>query len=161
MSVTAETPTIDLQGTTTQRVLSHDVIDAVPTARQYYNLGVLIPGINSSGGQDVGGQLGDQISSLTIHGSKANDMRVTLNGVNYSALAGGGSATASVPNMSAVAEVAIDTSGVDASQSVGGVRINSYRKRGNRFVGTVYASGTNGNFQGATPLKAWRRARYR
>ena len=147
VSVTAVTPTVDVQGVTSQRVLSHDVIDTIPTARQYYNLGVLIPGM-SAGGQDVGGQLGDQMASLTIHGSKGNDQRVTLNGVNYSALAGGGSVTASVPNVSGVAEVTVDFAAVDASQSVGGVRVNIVPKEGgNRFAGTLFASGTSGRFQ--------------
>src|SRR5262245_29975901 len=54
ITVTGETPTVDVQGTTRQRVISADVIQALPTPRSDKNLAQLIPGIYG-GAQDVGG----------------------------------------------------------------------------------------------------------
>ena len=46
ITVTGETPTVDVQNVVTQRVVTRDVIDAIPTgSRSVVNLGVLIPGV--------------------------------------------------------------------------------------------------------------------
>ena len=44
ITVTGEAPVVDVQGVARQRTLSADVIDAVPTGRNYTNLGVLDAG---------------------------------------------------------------------------------------------------------------------
>ncbi|MGB7219093.1 MAG: carboxypeptidase-like regulatory domain-containing protein, partial [Vicinamibacterales bacterium] len=49
VTVSGETPVVDLQSTTRERVMSKDVIDALPTGRTYFALGVLVPGVNSTG----------------------------------------------------------------------------------------------------------------
>src|SRR5262245_49121932 len=48
ITVTGETPLVDIQSTARQQVLSKDVIEAIPTGRSYYSLGVLLPGVSSS-----------------------------------------------------------------------------------------------------------------
>jgi len=72
ITVSGETPIVDIQSTTRQQVLDHAVIDAVPTGRLVQNLGVLLPGVSVSGGltlngvgtQDVGGSSGNAVSQL-------------------------------------------------------------------------------------------------
>ena len=66
LTVTAEAPLVDVQNAKQQRVMAHDVADAIPTGRIHSDLAVLIPGINVTGGlaftpgnQDVGGAGGD------------------------------------------------------------------------------------------------------
>src|SRR3974390_1692978 len=44
ITVTGETPIVDIQSTARQQVLNKDVIDAIPTGRSYTALGVLLPG---------------------------------------------------------------------------------------------------------------------
>src|SRR4029453_12113839 len=83
--VTGDSPIVDSRSTTRQRILNHDVIDQLPTGRNLYNVGVLIPGINQPGTfctQDVGGALGDQMFNLSIHGGRGADQRVTQNGAS-------------------------------------------------------------------------------
>jgi hypothetical protein len=43
ITVTAETPVVDVQSTMRQRVLDHEVIDAIPTGRTDKNLAALVP----------------------------------------------------------------------------------------------------------------------
>src|SRR5262245_37587893 len=81
ITVTGETPLVDIQSTARQQVLSKDVIEAIPTGRSYYSLGVLLPGVQSST-NDVGGQDGGGMSSLSAHGGSTNDQRVLQNGLN-------------------------------------------------------------------------------
>src|SRR3954468_12915700 len=48
ITVTGETPIVDIQSTARQQVLNKDVIEAIPTGRSYSALGVLLPGVNSN-----------------------------------------------------------------------------------------------------------------
>src|SRR5262245_2771406 len=55
ITVSGETPIVDVQSTTRQRVMDREILDKIPSGRTQYNLGVLIPGVVLTGGQDVGG----------------------------------------------------------------------------------------------------------
>ena len=148
VTVSGETPVVDLQSTTKERVMSKDVIDALPTGRVYNALGVLIPGVNSNRG-DVGGAQGDTMASLTAHGSTEGDQRILQNGLNIMTLVtAGGNIGGTVPNTSAAQEVVIDTSGASAERQTGGVNINFIpRDGGNTFRGSMFATGTSESFQ--------------
>src|SRR5439155_16245172 len=81
VTVTGESPIVDVQGTAQQRVLAKEVVDAIPAGRSHQQLAVLIPGVTGSN-PDVGGANTLGLVSLGIHGSRTTDMRVTANGVN-------------------------------------------------------------------------------
>ena len=154
ITVTSEAPTVDVQSTTKERVLSHDIIDNVPGgAKTYATLGVLVPSVALGGGsvnQDVGGSFGGAQVNLIVHGSKVNDLRVMQNGVSTMTLvtAGGGIA-GSTPNAAAAQEVTIDTGSVSAELATGGPRINYIpRDGGNTFSGFVIGSYTGSSLEG-------------
>src|SRR5262245_22544615 len=130
ITVTGETPLVDIQSTARQQVLSKDVIEAIPTGRSYYSLGVLLPGVSSST-NDVGGQDGGGMATLTAHGSAGGDQRVLQNGLNVMTLqTGGGNIGGMIPNQSGAQEVAVDTSGASAERQTGGVAINFIQRDG-------------------------------
>ena len=63
ITVTGASPIVDVQNVTQRQVSTREVIDSVPVNRSFASLGVLIPGIVTSGTtgimiQDVGGQSG-------------------------------------------------------------------------------------------------------
>ena len=155
ITVSGETPIVDIQSTTRQQVLDHAVIDAVPTGRLVQNLGVLLPGVSVSGGltlngvgtQDVGGSSGNAVSQLASHGGRGLDQRTTMNGLSLM-LSAGVNNTPYVPNMGSTQEVTIDTSGVSAEAAEGGVRVNVIPKEGgNTFRGLMFASFANESMQ--------------
>ena len=144
ITVSGEAPIVDVQNTTRQRVIGSDVIDAIPTGRSFATLGVLIPGINSSG-NDVGGSLGDPQASVSAHGGRANDQRILQNGmpINDLQTAGAGQSGA-VPNVGAAQEMSIDYGGLSAEQSTGGVYINLVpRDGGNTFKSSTFLAFAN------------------
>ena len=154
ITVTGEPPVVDLQSTTRQTVVTRAQADALPTGRNMFNLGVLIPGVTlTTGGlanQDVGGALGPNTLALGIHGGQTQDQRLTMNGVSLSTMIGGGWGGGTIPNQAGVAETLFDTSSVDASLSTGGIRINFIAKDGgNRYEGTVFANFANDSMQGS------------
>ena len=147
IAVKADTPVVDVQSTTHQQVIRTEAINALPSGRNYESFGVLIPGVSTSA-PDAGGALGDTMAQLTIHGSRPGDQRVMENGVNAMSLQVNGDRGINVPNPAAAAEITVDTSGLSAEQSQGGIRINYIPKDGgNRFRGSLYGSYTNGGLQ--------------
>src|SRR5207248_6047842 len=132
--VTGEAPLVDVQSATKQRVMNHDVIDSVPVgAKNYYSLSVLQPGVTTSS-QDVGGYLGDAMTSLSVHGSKSTDFKPMQNGVPVGTLLSSGGLSGSVLSTQAAQEVTIDTAGQSAELEEGGPRINYVpRDGGNLF----------------------------
>ena len=148
VTVTGETPTVDVQSATRQQVLSSQVVDTLPTGRAYSSLAVLIPGVQTNA-QNVGGLLGDQMASLTVHGSKAADMRIQTNGITNGSLQSSGSTSLSTPNVSAAQEVTVDTGAGTAEAPTGGVRVNFIpRDGGNELRGFGYFSFANESMQG-------------
>jgi hypothetical protein len=147
ITVTGDAPTVDIQSTTRQQVLSKDIIDSLPTGRNYASLGQLLPGVNSSA-RDAGGASGDTMSQLTIHGSRPGDQRVLQNGVNTMTLQVNGDRGIAVPNPGMASEVTVDTSGLSAEQGQGGIRINYIpRDGGNTFSGSLFATFANDAMQ--------------
>jgi hypothetical protein len=151
VTVTGESPIVDVQNTMKERVITHEVIDAIPTGRSDRNLAMLVPAVTVSGNsinQDVGGTADQQNATMSVHGSRGGDQRITYNGVSVGVAANGAN-TLMAPNMSAYQEVAIDTGAVSAELGQGGVRVNFIPKDGgNRFSGTAFYSFTNTNLQG-------------
>ncbi len=145
VTVTGETPTVDIQTTTRETVMDQAIVAAIPTSRNSFAVGVLIPGVTVSDGfgsfQDVGGALGPTTLALMVHGSRVSDQRQLVNGVALSTMIGGGWGGGAVPNATGTAEFAIDTAAVDATAATGGVRINFIpRDGGNKFAGTLFGA---------------------
>ena len=153
VTVTGDTPLVDVQSATQQRVIDSEVVDTIPSGRMPSSFVVLIPGVSVTqgagnwyglGAHDVGGAVGDIVGIYAIHGGNFQDSRMMINGVST----GWGNEafeTGYTPNMSAIQEVVVDTA-ASAENEVGGVRTNIIpRDGGNVFAGTIFGSFTNEN----------------
>ena len=157
VTVSGETPIVDVQSTRRQTVLDQQVVTAIPSSRNGFSVGVLIPGVtlafsgtlgSPNNAQDVGGSLGPSTESLAAHGSRLQDQRQAVNGVALSTMIGGGWGGGAVPNATGTSEFAIDTAAVDASLATGGPRVNFIpRDGGNRLSATIYGSYATEAFQ--------------
>jgi hypothetical protein len=151
ITVTGNTPLVDVQSVQQQRVLDKEIIDTLPTGRTTINLAVLIPGITlsttfSGEGQDVGGNTGEVQQTLSIHGSRGGDMRRMVDGLSMQSQ--GTSVSAFAANSGMIQEVTVDTAAGSAEQSAGGVRMNIVpREGGNTFSGSLFLAGTNEDLQ--------------
>jgi hypothetical protein len=149
ITVTGEAPIVDVRSSTQQRVLNSEVIDALPSARNYFGLARMMPN-TMGGGNDVGGSLIQDVGqSVTVHGSRNVDQRVTINGVNTMTLQAGGNIGGQTPDVGSAAEVTVDTNSLSADLPTGGVRINFVPKDGgNRFSNSTFLTFSNENLQG-------------
>jgi hypothetical protein len=151
ITVTGETPLVDVQSVQRQWVLDKEIIDTLPTGRTSINVAVLIPGMTlsttfSGEGQDVGGNTGEVQQTLSIHGSRGGDMRRMVDGLSMQSQ--GTSVSAFAANSGMIQEVTVDTVAGSAEQSAGGVRMNIIpREGGNTFSGSLFLAGTSDDLQ--------------
>ena len=155
ITVTGEAPLVDVSSTKKESVLDHDIVQSLPSSRQYFTLARMIPG-TTGGGTDVGGSgsagqsgIADVGQSLTVHGSKNVDQRIMLNGVSIMTLQAGGNIGGQQPDVGSAAEVAVDTSSLSAEGATGGLRINFIPKDGgNTFGNSTFFTFANQSMQG-------------
>src|SRR5204862_378459 len=133
--VTGASPVVDVQNSRVQTVLRAEVMDALPTGSktvfQYTNM-TLGATASSGGKNDVGGDKGEQATGIAIHGSRGDDGKVNLDGMNINNFngSGGGRMRVYYPNMVAAQEVVIDTGGNMAESETGGANQNIVPREG-------------------------------
>lgn len=150
ITVSGETPVVDVQSTTRQRAMDRDILDAIPTSQTAMAVGVLIPGVNFER-QNVGGveaQWGRLSGSLSAHGGGNSNAGTTLGGLSVSTLASS-AATATIRfNPLALQEITVDTGAVSAQMEGGGVRVNYVpREGGNTYNGVLFGAFANSSLQ--------------
>jgi len=147
ITVTGESPIVDVQGTTQQRVIDKEIVDAIPAGRSHQQLAVLIPGVTGAS-PDVGGANTLGLVALGIHGSRATDMRVTANGVNLRNIGSPGQLISLQPAMAATQEITVDFGAGSAEQNSAGLQINYVpREGGNQFSSTFFGTYVGPSFQ--------------
>jgi Carboxypeptidase regulatory-like domain len=135
VTVSGETPTVDIQSTQKAVVISEQVTSALPSGRSQYAYAVLVPGVtitsfNGGNQQDVGGTGNMNITPFTVHGSRALDSRLMINGLTARNLLSSGWASNFVPDMGTAAEVVVDISSGTADAYGAGFTMNIIPKEG-------------------------------
>jgi hypothetical protein len=67
ITVTGESPVVDVQSISQQKTLGKDALEALPTARSFATLGTTLPGVQANQ-RDVGGTQGERGNMLSAHG---------------------------------------------------------------------------------------------
>jgi len=146
LTVTGESPIVDVQSTVHTQVLSREVLDALPTGRTIQGVGQLVIGIGLNV-PDVGGSRAMQQTYMSTHGMEASNNTVLVDGLMVNGLQTDGQVQ-SYFNDAMNQEVSYQTSGMGADTSAGGVRLNMIPKEGgNRFSGSFFSSWRDGRWQ--------------
>jgi hypothetical protein len=149
ITVSGQSPLIDVQNTREQTSVPRDVIDALPVAKSAQNFATFVPGVVATS-QDVGGSVADRIPSLRIHGSRSIEMPLLYDGMrvnNMNATPGGGHLMWG-QNAGAVQEYTVEVGALSAEADVSGVRENAVPKAGgNTFHGSLFSDFTNHNLE--------------
>src|SRR5206468_1459957 len=84
------------------------------------------------------------------HGGNLGDTRLLIDGVTIANTEGTGWSANMLPNMGSTQEVAVDYSATTAESISGGLQINMIPKTGgNRYSGTLFATGATASLQNA------------
>ena len=144
VTVSGESPIVDVQSSTQERVLGKDVIDAIPTSNTHFSVATLIPAMQSSNTADVGGTNAISLVALTAHGGRNTDMRVLLDGLSTNNTEGAGQFSGYLPNMGSTQEVSVDFAAGLAEQGTGGVFLHVVpRDGGNKFSFSFFGTGAS------------------
>ncbi|HEY3043395.1 MAG TPA: carboxypeptidase regulatory-like domain-containing protein [Vicinamibacterales bacterium] len=147
ITVTGETPIVDVQSAKIQQVLSKEILAAIPSSRNAAGIQSLVPGMSST--PDAGGINGTMTGAAgTIHGGRGNDSRTYSDG-NNTGWAGGSAGGGNTPNVAGAQEVVLSTSGGLGEAETSGVILNVIPRDGsNTFSGQVNFAGANSKMQG-------------
>jgi hypothetical protein len=155
ITVTGETPVVDVQSAKRQQTLGDELIAAIPTARVYHSIMNLVPGVTTSGTQDVGGLAGPSVIVFAVHGGRLSEGRLQLDGLSIGAAVGGSGTSFYVADIGNSQEVTFSTSGGLGEVETGGPVMNVVpRQGGNTIRGTFFATGANGSMQGSNYTQA-------
>lgn len=147
VTVTGESPVVDVKGTLQETVMTREILDEVPGGRNLAGIAQRAPGVQPNR-YDVGGIEGMYERSVYAHGSEDSDIVFTFDGMAVnSSLGDGGSIGIYVPD-APFEEVGIRTSSLPADVPYGGVHYNLVmRSGGNDFRGHALFTGANSGMQ--------------
>jgi hypothetical protein len=152
ITVTGESPTVDVRSNLQQTVMSQEILEGVPTGRDPWSLAKLIPGLQVST-YDVGGTQSMQQSGLSAHGSSGSDVSFNIDGATVNWPGGGGGSTMMYYDQGMFEEVNYLTSAIPAEVMAGGISINMVTKdAGNLWRGNLRYSFSNTDLQSENHL---------
>jgi hypothetical protein len=152
ITVSGATPVVDVQNVRTQKVLTRELLDAVPNSKSYSAFTALTLGATISsaalGGGDVGGNKGETVVQVSMH--NIIDGLSTQDGMRTSSAYDVAPTHHFQFNQMEEQEVVMETSGANAESESGGVNVNMVPKSGGNVVsgewqGEYANSGLEGN----------------
>jgi len=138
ITVTSETPVVDVQSTTRQSVLDNSTIQELPAARGY---GALLNAVPALQGGYATSQITPAMTFFNTYGGRPNEGRVQLDGINVGSAFNGAGVSGFAYDTSNAAEMQVTLSGGLGEAEVGAASVNIVpRTGGNRFAGSAFYS---------------------
>ena len=146
ITVTGESPLVDIQNVSQAEVLTRDVTEAVLAGRFIQNYITYIPGVTGA----TLGFVGTDTRKFQIHGGRVWDSIIAIDGFSENFVPGFGGNSSFYANQSSVQETSVQTAGQPAEQQFGGIWINLIPKEG----GNQFSAYTNVTFLGESMVGA-------
>jgi hypothetical protein len=147
VTVTGESPIVDVQSVRRETTVQGDVIAALPTSRSYGSLFQLVPAV-TGGSRDV--QTRPGLVVFGGPGGRATEGRLQVDGLAVGAPLSGGGVSGYLPDIANAQEVTFTTSGGLGEAEVGGPTMNIVPKTGgNQVRGTIYGAGVSSGLVGS------------
>jgi hypothetical protein len=140
VTITAESPVVDVQSVSRQTTLSNEVINAIPAVRSYAGLMSLMPNMVTPGGAAANSPAPNMVV-FGAAGGRANEGRLQVDGISVGTAFNGAGVSAYVVDVNNVQEIVLTASGGLGEAEVGGPTLNILpREGGNRYSGQMYAA---------------------
>src|SRR4249920_2250637 len=145
VTVTGESPIVDVQSARRQTVVGNEVLKAIPTVRSYNAIVVVVPGVVTNT-NDVA--TGTSTTQFPIHGGRNNEGRMTVDGLNVGNPPGGNQPPGYSVDVGNSQEISFTTSGGLGESETAGLVMNIVPKTGgNGLQGSMFYSGSGENLQ--------------
>ena len=140
ITVTAETPIVDVQSVKREVVLQADFVAALPATRNYTAILQSIPALTVGIGTSA--ETTPTMQLFSARGGSTNEGRITVDGMTVAAAFNGGGVSSFTYNTSDAAEMTVNISGGLGENETGGPSLNMIpRSGGNAFRGSAFWSG--------------------
>jgi hypothetical protein len=150
VTVSGETPVVDVQSVRRQTVIDNELITAIPAARSYAGLMTLMPGTVTQGGAASDTQVVPGMVVFGGAGGRSNEGRLQLDGLSVGSAFNGAGVSAYIADVGNAQEVVLSASGGMGETEVGGPTLNIIPKEGgNSIKGSAYASGVSEGMVGS------------
>jgi len=146
ITVSGETPVVDVQSARREVTLNNDILKSIPTVRSYNAIVTVVPGVITN--------LNDVVTTTAttqfpIHGGRNNEGRMTVDGLNIGNPPGGNQPPSYVADVGNAQEVTFTTAGGLGESETAGLVMNIVPKTGgNSTSGAIFFSGTGEKLQG-------------
>ncbi len=145
VTVSGDTPIVDVQNVPNNMIVTTEVLTSVPLAKTTQTILAMMPSVvRGPTAQDVGGNLGEFSAHGAVHGAKASDEGLLLDGMRFNPFLGTTSFGVYLNPAGAEEMVIESAAGGSAEYSLAGLQLNVIPKSGgNRFSGFLF-----GNYAG-------------
>jgi hypothetical protein len=133
VTVSGESPVVDVSTTTTQTNITKELYEAVPTGRNPWVMAGLVPGV-ITGRLDVGGTEGMQQYNLEAFGSADSQKSFSIDGLKTNWGGGSGGSTMQYYGFEMYEEYNMQTASGTAESDVSGVYMNMVTKSGGNRI---------------------------
>ena len=150
ITVTGETPVVDVQNVIRQATISSDVLTSIPTARGYTSVMLLVPAIQTQGTSpaNVQAQPGMVVFG-TPGGRNGNEGRLQVDGLGVGAARNGGGVSGYNADVANAQEITFTVSAGLGEAEVSGPTISIVPKTGgNQLRGSVYLANVTSGMVG-------------
>jgi hypothetical protein len=142
ITVTGESPIVDVQSVRRQTVIDSDVITSIPVTRSYNSLMQLMPNTITQAGAAQDTQIVPGMVVFGGSGGRSNEGRVNIDGISVGSAFNGAGVSSYIPDVGNAREVAMIASGGLGEVEGGGPSLNVVpREGGNAVRGNVYLAG--------------------
>jgi len=139
VTVTGETPVVDIQSTRREVTLDNETMRALPSVRSYSYLLTTVPGLQTNINNVSTGPV---FAIFPIHGGRGVESRLTVEGLNISNPPGGNQPPNYTADIGNAQEVTMTTSGGLGESETAGLTMNIVpRQGGNNLSGLFFVSG--------------------
>jgi hypothetical protein len=145
VTVTGQTPLVDVTQAARTQVVTRDMLDTLPTTRHIFSVSNMLPGIRFAT-PDIGGSRQMEQTNPRGHGVNGAQAQESIDGMSTSSQES--NIVWTYVNDSIVQEVTVTTAAHPAEVQAGAMRMNMIPKDGgNNFSGSVFLGGSDGNWQ--------------
>jgi len=142
ITVTGDSPLVDVQSIRRQTVLDNDVISSIPSSRSYNSLMQLMPNTVTQAGAAMDTQVVPGMVVFGGAGGRSNEGRVSVDGISVGSAFNGAGVSSYIADVGNAREVTMITSGGLGDAENGGPSLNIVPKEGGNSVrGSFFAAG--------------------
>jgi hypothetical protein len=140
ITVTGESPLVDTQTTRRETVLTADTVSVLPATRSYGALLSAVPGLMTNN-TSLGAMTNPFMTMFTANGGRANEGRMTIDGLPVAASFNGGGVSTFIYDVANADELQVLVSGGLGEAEAGGPIMNLVpRSGGNTYRGSAFYS---------------------